>query len=450
MKTYSAVTSARNRRIVLFLSLAALFQVFLCGIPVAQQSPQSGKEEALFLDLRKIGLGTLSGLEEKKRYLVTIQLEKQRIQAHMLRGVYDNAFELYKKGDFEQVQELAGKILSIDPNFQDASLLIQASGQLKGSLKPILSERMMIEDRFKEGLVLYREGRLVEAVTKLEEVIKLSPGNLKARYWLGKVNDELAEEHMKRGEESYSRRRYKEALDRWYSALLLRPNNRRLTALISTAENELRQEEAGRNLQAALDFYGQGRLDEAYRALKKIQEIQPGDNKAQKLLSEIKFEIAGRHIAEGKKLYSSRRYSAAIEEWKIAGEYGYDARYVDQLTARAKEQMKMEEDEKRRRSDEEKREAEEARQREKAAAESAAKAKQPSSDTGAVSLPTGGVSEENKRSAQQHYLEGLRYFQNANMEKARDEWTLAKQLDPGHADADAGLKRIDQILSGGQ
>ncbi|MDO8806498.1 MAG: hypothetical protein Q7R35_18965 [Elusimicrobiota bacterium] len=52
--------------------------------------------------------------------------------------------------------------------------------------------------------------------------------------------------------------------------------------------------------------------------------------------------------------------------------------------------------------------------------------------------------------AQQHYLEGVKYFQNANYEKAREEWKKANKMDPSNADAAAGLKRIDQILSGGK
>lgn len=61
-----------------------------------------------------------------------------------------------------------------------------------------------------------------------------------------------------------------------------------------------------------------------------------------------------------------------------------------------------------------------------------------------------GVSAENRLASQQRYLEGLKFFQNANYEKARSEWTTAKQLDPENTEAAAGLKRIEQILSGGQ
>lgn len=52
--------------------------------------------------------------------------------------------------------------------------------------------------------------------------------------------------------------------------------------------------------------------------------------------------------------------------------------------------------------------------------------------------------------AQRHYLEGVRYFQGADYEKARGEWKTARKLDPSNSDAAAGLKRIEDILSGGK
>ena len=50
--------------------------------------------------------------------------------------------------------------------------------------------------------------------------------------------------------------------------------------------------------------------------------------------------------------------------------------------------------------------------------------------------------------AQEHYLEGLKYFQNSDYEKAREEWTIVKKLDPSNTEAEAGLKRIEHILAG--
>lgn len=50
--------------------------------------------------------------------------------------------------------------------------------------------------------------------------------------------------------------------------------------------------------------------------------------------------------------------------------------------------------------------------------------------------------------SQQHYLEGVKYLQNANYEQARKEWKTALKLDPSNTEAAAGLKRVEQILSG--
>ena len=50
--------------------------------------------------------------------------------------------------------------------------------------------------------------------------------------------------------------------------------------------------------------------------------------------------------------------------------------------------------------------------------------------------------------SQRHYLDGVKYFQNADYEKAREEWKKAKKLDPSNPEVAAGLKRIDQILAG--
>lgn len=50
--------------------------------------------------------------------------------------------------------------------------------------------------------------------------------------------------------------------------------------------------------------------------------------------------------------------------------------------------------------------------------------------------------------SQRHYLEGVKFFQNANYEEARKEWKIARKMDPSNTEAAAGLKRIEQILSG--
>ncbi|MDA8244500.1 MAG: hypothetical protein M0025_10335 [Elusimicrobia bacterium] len=422
---------------------------------LAQTQPPVKSEESLFLDLQKTGLGALDETDEKRKFLETVRLEKQKIQGAMLDSIYENAFDYYRHGNYEEAKDLAGKILSIDPSYQDAQMLLEASNQLRGSARPGMSEKIMIEDRFKTALSYYTEGRIVEAHAKMQEVVKLSPNNIKAKYWLSRMKDDLKEYYFQQGTDAYKVRDLKGALDNFYSALLIKPKDSLTIEWVTRVEDELRQQKANDRLKEALEFYAQGKLLSAYDGLKKALEVQPGDTKSAKLLGEVKQEIENGYIASGKKFYGARKYTDAIGEWDKAKPYTSNMSYLNKLIARANQQMKLEADEKKRRAEEAARRAREEEERkakeeeERLKAEAEAKRKGMTTVEETVKKPA-GVSEENRLAAQQHYLEGLKYFQNSNYEKARDEWTIAKQLDPGNADTAAGLKRIEQILAGGQ
>lgn len=57
--------------------------------------------------------------------------------------------------------------------------------------------------------------------------------------------------------------------------------------------------------------------------------------------------------------------------------------------------------------------------------------------------------ESENAEAQMHYIKGLKYFQNDDYTKAREEWNKVLKLEPKNIDAAAGLHRIDQILNPG-
>ena len=59
----------------------------------------------------------------------------------------------------------------------------------------------------------------------------------------------------------------------------------------------------------------------------------------------------------------------------------------------------------------------------------------------------GKASAEDLIKAKELYMEGLKYFQNGNYEKAKAEWIAAAKLTPNDKDVNAGLKRIEAITS---
>jgi tetratricopeptide (TPR) repeat protein len=422
--------------------------------------------EGLFLDMSKLNLGTISSEDDKKKYIYTIQLEKSRVTRKTLKNVYENAFDLYKNGQYEAANDLTRKILSIDPGYSDASILNRATIDLKGSTKPRVSERRLIEERFEEGMALYRQGRLVEASERWEECSKLAPGNLKAHYWLRKARTEMAEEHYRKGRQAYRQHRLREALDQWYAALVLNPRYPRLTVELAKVEAESREQDANEKLQAALNLYSQGLVLESLKMLDAVLESGPGNVKAQKLQAEIRAEVANQHIAEGRRFYEGRQYDKAIAEWKHAVEYGYDPKSADQLVARAKEQTRREaaaktraaevqkqrdEDAKKQKDDEAKvaAEAKKKEEEDKAKAIADGKTQAATGQTPAAPLPAQNA-ESNRQASQQAYLEGVIYYQKGDYEKARDKWLHAKQLDPSNSDAIAGLEKIEKLYGAGQ
>ncbi|MDD5628123.1 MAG: tetratricopeptide repeat protein [Elusimicrobia bacterium] len=419
--------------------------------------------DGLFLDMAKLNLGTITSEEDKKKYIYTIQLEKARMMRKTLNGVYENAFDLYRKGDFNGARELTSKILAIDPAYADAGILQRASIELNGSPKPYASEQKLIEDRFEEGMALYRQGRLVEATGRWEEAVKLAPSNLKARWWLKKARGEMADDHFRRGQKAYRQHRLRECLDQWYAALVLNPRYPRLVPAIAKVEAETREADANEKLQTALNLYSQGLIDESIKMLDEVLALGPGNAKAQKLQAEIRSEMASQHLVAGRRLYESRKYDEAQAEWKKAVSYGYDTRAADQLIARAKEQVRREDAARRRAAEIAKQKAEEEKIKaaEIAKAEAEAKAEADAkaaasvaSSTAAATAPAAaapvGTSEENKRQSQQYYLSGIIYYDKGDFEKARNEWTHALQLDPANPDAKAGLERINNLYGSPQ
>ena len=471
--------------LVVCCSVCLQAAAFRKEIPVRQH----GKEEGMLLDLSKISMGTLNDVEEKKQYLSTVQLEKQRIQNYTLRMVYENAYLLYKRGDYQRAQEMAQTILSIDPNFKQAQTLAQQASNM-GTYGTI-SEAQVIEAKFQETIRLYDSGRLVEANDKLNEILTIQPGNSKAQSWKRKIDYDIAKEYTRRGDVAYEEGDYQRALDAWYNALLMRKDDPKLVAKISDTENKLRKQQVADSMKQALDFYNKGQFVESYAVFERITKIQPGDPRVQKYMSQLKNEIAAGYYNAGNKSYNSNRFDQAISYWTNAKKWGADASTMDGLIKRARNAKENNLRVKQQQALKAEQAAQKAEQAAQKAEEAAAEALEeepietvavegnvpglsggsviPGSIPGAIpgssgtmgssvgavgtneTLPTLGgtvnrVSAEASAASRAKYIEGLDAFNQDDYERARQAWIVAKQLDPGNSDADLGLRKVEELL----
>ena len=465
---------------LVLLSVNVTASTFNREVPVRQH----GKEAGMLLDLGKISLGTLNDVEEKKQYLSTVQLEKQRIQNYTLRMVYENAYLFYKQGDYQRAQEMAQTILSIDPNFKQAQTLAKQASHM-GTYGTI-SEQQVVDAKFQETLRLYDSGRLVEANDKLNEILTIQPGNSKALSWKRKIDHDIAQEYARRGDVAEKNGDYQKALDAWYNSLLMRKDDPSLMAKISDAENKLRKQQVQESMKQALDLYNQGKYVESYAVFERITKIQPGDPRVQKYMSQLKNEIAAGYYEAGVNSYNSNRFDQAIVYWNNSKKWGADTGTIDNLIRQARTAKESYNSVRTQRIVEAEKAAAQA---ELSAQETAQKIEEAakkleeeaietvtvdgpggldtlitgSSSTGSgIGSSVGGVginetlptlngttqrvSAEASAASRAKYIEGLDAFNQDDYERARSAWTIAKQLDPGNSDADLGLRKVEELL----
>jgi len=443
---------------------------------------ERGQELGMMLDLQKISLGTISSVEQKKQYLSTVQLEKQRIQNYTLRVVYENAYTLYRRGDYERAQELANVILSIDPSLTQAQTLATEAGRM--ATYGTVSEQTIIDMKFEEGISLYKSGKLIEAQGKFNEILVLRPNDSRAQGWVDRINDEIAQEHIRRGFYAYKNKDYQEALNQWYSVLLIKKDDKDLTAKIAEVETTMKKDQNQAILNNAFALYSKGQLIAAYREFERAMEIQPGEQQTQKFMMQLKQEIAKGYYTAGNQAYGSRKYNSAIANWKEAKNWGYNQNDIALLVKNA-ERAKAAAAEAARRRAAAAALARKQKQQAAAAAAAAAAAKEQEAsdekdedegteDTSAMTssaTPVAGentsqaitstptqpfpskvltnqpVSEEARQASIARYKSGLSYFNANDYANAKEEWQAALQLDPENTDAALGIKRIESEYS---
>jgi len=446
---------------------------------------QRGKEEGMLLDLGKISMGTLNDVEEKKQYLSTVQLEKQRIQNYTLRMVYENAYRLYKQGDYQRAQEMAQSILSIDPNFKQAQTLAWQAENM--NTYGTTSEKQVIASKFQEAARLYDIGRLVEANDKLNEILTIQPHNASAMEWKQRIDVEIAREYARRGDEAEKKGEYQKALDAWYNSLLMRKEDSRLVAKISNVENQLRKQQVDEGMKQALDFYNKGQYVESYAVFERIMKIQPGDPRVQKYMSQLKNEIAAGYYNAGNRSFSYNKFDQAVAYWNNAKKWGADSATIDGLIKKARNAKENNLRLKQRRIVAAQRRQEETTVVEETPAPEVPEAPetietvtvdantpatpgvipapQPAAPGGTTTPAAAGpeapgtndalpilggtvnrVSAEASAASRAKYIEGLDAFNQDDYERARQAWIVAKQLDPGNSDADMGLRKVEELM----
>jgi tetratricopeptide (TPR) repeat protein len=183
---------------------------------------------------------------------------------------------------------------------------------------------------------LYKEGRMVRARAAVEDVLVLSPKNVKARHLRKKIDSRIAtsldpETLFILGDQAYSEGRYEQAVDLFRRLTEQAPRYPGGRERLEIAEEkagaerlrvaELRvKEERARELRSrrarAQKLMAQKKWSEALSAWGKVLELVPRDTSAKKALGECR-EGAYRAASD---LHRRGEWNAAIDLYKVSQE----------------------------------------------------------------------------------------------------------------------------------
>jgi tetratricopeptide (TPR) repeat protein len=107
--------------------------------------------------------------------------------------IFQEAFEWYRKGDFEQAQNICGELLKAEPDNAEAAHLLglisyklgNYGGALKNIRKALRLDPQNADAHFDLGNVLHEDGKIAKAITSYRKAIKLNPHYAEAYNNLG-------------------------------------------------------------------------------------------------------------------------------------------------------------------------------------------------------------------------------------------------------------------------
>ncbi len=174
-----------------------------------------------------------------KRYVSRIQNQKRKGTEEN----YRTGVELLSKGKYRQAIKFLESAAEEDPKDQSIkNLLYKATTQLRENIKALLAR----------GDELANAGRVAEAKSKYNEVLKLDPNNNEASGKMAALTGKVAtvtvsKEEIKKlyydGVSLYLDGQNKKAIEVWQKILVLDPNNQEAKSSITKAEMELKEME---------------------------------------------------------------------------------------------------------------------------------------------------------------------------------------------------------------
>ncbi|MGM0441838.1 MAG: hypothetical protein ACQEQC_05420 [Elusimicrobiota bacterium] len=119
------------------------------------------------------------------------QREAARQKRQRIDNYLDQAAELQKQGKHQKAIEVWEKVLSEEPEHQEAKQGIETSKAALEEEIPDGVDEKRIEEMYREGLILYSEGRYNDAISQWQRVLNLAPEHERAKQNIKSAREKL-------------------------------------------------------------------------------------------------------------------------------------------------------------------------------------------------------------------------------------------------------------------
>ena len=316
-------------------------------------------------------------------YYTTVHTLVAREDAR-LDSIYQHAEQLRQNGDFVNAALEYSKILKRNPKHQRAKRKLLA-------LKPAVDAT--IKQAFETGVKLYENEDYEKARSVFERVLLIQPHHQGAQDYLERTRAILhgyAEDHFLRGLGFYRQRNLTRAFEEFTQAVNLDPDYEEAKSYLDkiTEEKKTLEKKIDRLLREGEELAKRGNAVQASIKFRKVLEVDNGNRLARKKLIELQPKVdayIARKMREGKEAFARGKLKQARAAF----------RQVMAIVPTHKEASRYDEK----------------------------------------------VRREMLRRADNHYQQGMRYFQEGNYDRALQEFDRALVYSPSHAGAKRMRKR---------
>jgi tetratricopeptide (TPR) repeat protein len=231
---------------------------------------------------------------EAKEWIVKVRTKLEEYKDEEAKTMYKEGLRLYKKKKYVQAREEFQKVIFLNSRHEKARYYIYIINK-KLKEKGEEQRKKEIKGYYVKAMEMHKGGELKEAIKELKKILKLDSKHKKTKDFLVKIRAELkaklTKQYYEKGVVLYKEGKLEEAIVSFKKALKLTPRHEKAKDDLEKAELKLKQKKeaaANKYYEEGLEAYNKGKTEKATQLWNKALEFVPEHSKTRSALQRVK------------------------------------------------------------------------------------------------------------------------------------------------------------------